>query len=174
MFFSIQELELRKIRFEKAFDPGQVEFPDEGLRQPVPLEVQGVAELAGPLQEIRVRGSMQGAFATECDRCLEPVTLPVGGPFDLFYRPESQMPSGEEHGISTADTDIGYYEGAGLELADVVREQVLLWLPMQRLCRRDCKGICPQCGQNRNVIDCDCQGARIDERWAALKKLSGE
>ena len=58
-----------------------------------------------------------------------------------------------------------------MELDEVLREFVLLALPMQKLCSEGCKGICPVCGQNRNQQSCDCQTAPVDDRWAALKQL---
>ena len=66
---------------------------------------------------------------------------------------------------------MGFYEGDGLELNDVLREFVLLALPMQRLCDEKCKGICPLCGQNRNQNECRCQMTASDDRWAALKEI---
>jgi uncharacterized protein len=42
---------------------------------------------------------------------------------------------------------------------------------MQRVCSEDCKGICPECGQNRNQIECHCQAEAVDDRWAALKQI---
>jgi len=53
-----------------------------------------------------------------------------------------------------------------------LREFVLLTLPMQRVCSEDCKGICPECGLNRNLKECACHGAKADDRWAALKHLN--
>ena len=50
-------------------------------------------------------------------------------------------------------------------------EFVLLSLPMQRLCRAGCKGICPVCGQNRNLSQCQCQAETSDDRWSALKSI---
>ena len=56
-----------------------------------------------------------------------------------------------------------------MELNDVLREFVLLALPMQRVCSEDCKGICPVCGQNRNQKECQLPvRTRVDDRWAAL------
>jgi uncharacterized protein len=51
---------------------------------------------------------------------------------------------GEEVAVNEEDAEIGFYAGGGLELEDVLREQVLLSLPMQKICRQDCKGICPR------------------------------
>ncbi|MGH9617972.1 MAG: DUF177 domain-containing protein, partial [Acidobacteriaceae bacterium] len=66
-------------------------------------------------------------------------------------------------------TEIGYYEGDGLLLEDVLREQILLALPAKSLCREDCKGLCPECGRNRNTAPCDCAAASTDPRWNRLK-----
>ena len=174
MFISVHELELRKIGFESAFAPGALDFGDAQLRQQTALEVTGSAELLAPIDEIRVHGHIRGRLASICDRCLEPVLLPVDGDFDLVYMPAGmEGERTEEHAIQRDDTEVGFYNGAGIELGDVVLEQVLLWLPMHRLCREDCKGICQACGQNRNQTDCGCHPVPADERWDALKKLSG-
>mgnify|MGYP003346268385 CR=1 FL=1 len=63
-------------------------------------------------------------------------------------------------------------EGAGMELEDILREQILLALPMQRVCSDVCKGICPVCGKNRNETGCDCRLETVDDRWGALRDLS--
>lgn len=171
MFISVQDLELRKLQFDTSFAPGQIDLLD-GLQQDGDLQVRGNAELVDSLGEIRVGGHIEGSLKGECDRCLEPVRLPVQQDFDLVYQPDFESESGEEIEIATEDTEVGFYEGAGLELADIVREQILLSLPLQRLCSESCKGLCPECGQNRNIKDCQCRTAASDERWAALKKIS--
>jgi uncharacterized protein len=69
---------------------------------------------------------------------------------------------------------MGFYELPGLVLEDILREQLLLQLPMQRVCSQSCKGICPVCGVNRNEVVCGCDAVRgqvLDERWKALKDL---
>jgi uncharacterized protein len=110
-------------------------------------------------------------MAAECDRCLGRARFPLDGGFDLYYRPDSAIAREEEVEIGEDEVEIGFYEGGGLELEDVLREQVLLALPMQRTCREDCKGICPVCGRNRNETACDCRIESGDDRWGALRKL---
>ncbi len=174
MFFSVNELELRKVSFDAAFAPGVIDFGEPGVEQLSPIEARGSAELASVIDEIRVRGELRGRFSAVCDRCLEPVPIQVEDRFDLVYLPAgAEGGPSEEHALREQDTDVGFYEGAGIELRDVVREQVLLLLPMHRLCRPDCKGICPQCGGNRNEAACGCKEKPADARWAALKNLSG-
>lgn len=172
MFLSVRELELHKVRFDAAFRPGQLEFLGNRLRQSGELEVRGSAELLASIQEIRVRGRISGAVECDCDRCLEPVRFPIDGEFDLLFRPDEVPPGAHpEVRIAPADSEIGFYEGAGLQLADIVREQVLLWLPMQRLCTPECQGLCPSCGANRNRDACACQPQHADDRWSALRQL---
>lgn len=171
MFFDIQVLEKRKIRFDHTFGPGTIQLPEEGLTQVGDLRATGVAELVDPrgAREIRVRGSLQGEIEALCARCLEPIRLVVSGPLDLFYRPMAEIARDEEVAISEAETEVGFYEGSGLELADLVREQVIIQLPMRSLCREDCRGICPTCGANRNREVCACRESFPDSRWEALR-----
>ena len=85
-------------------------------------------------------------MAAECDRCLGRARFPLDAGFDLFYRPMSFIAREEEVEIDEGEAEIGFYEGGGIELEDILREQVLLALPMQRVCSDLCKGICPVCG----------------------------
>ena len=174
MFFSVHELELRKARFDVSLPPGKIEFLEK-VRQVSDLEAEGTAELlSNTLGEVRVRGRLEVTMEADCDRCLEPARFPLKDEFDLYYRPlpESQgRHSGEEVAIDDGESQIGFYEGAGLELNDILREHILLLLPMQYVCGEDCKGICPICGQNRNQSTCGCNVRLADDRWAALKNL---
>jgi len=171
MFLSVRELELHKVRFDVAFAQGQFDFLDKWIRQAEPLEVSGEAELLASIQEIRVRGHVRGRIECDCDRCLENAAFPIDRGFDLLYRPDEVPAACQEVRISKGESEIGFYEGGGLELADIVREQILLWLPMQRLCTPECKGICPSCGANRNMDICGCEPRESDSRWAALRQM---
>ncbi len=172
MFFSVKELELRKARFDVALPPGEIEFY-EGLRQVTSLEAAGTAELLGnTLGEIRVKGHLKVEMEAECDRCLEAARFPVDTDFDLFYRPAPEARSQhEEVAIDPGESEIAFYEGGGLELNEILREHVMLTLPMQRVCSEVCKGICPVCGKNRNQQECHCELKPADDRWSALKEL---
>lgn len=172
MFFQIRELELKARTFEVTLKPGVIEFLDPKLRQAGPLAASGIAELViDLLGEIRVKGHVKVEMAADCDRCLEPALYPIDADFELYYRPVTEG-YGEEKAIDEGEAEMGFYEGDGVELNDVLREFILLTLPMQRVCREECKGICPVCGQNRNQKECACQGVTADDRWAALKHLN--
>jgi uncharacterized protein len=174
VFFSVKELEVKKIRFDVTFPPGEIEYYDQRLRQATPLQAQGVAELlSNTLGEIRVKGRVSVTIEADCDRCLEAARFPIDSEFDLFYRPlETSTKGADEVEIDPGESEIGFYEGGGLQLKDILREFILLSMPMQRVCSDACQGICPFCGQNRNVVKCGCEVKTVDDRWSALKKLS--
>jgi uncharacterized protein len=165
-------MELRKVRFDETFEPGQIEFASENLQQVSPLHAVGSAEvLKNSDGEVRVQGRYTVELEAPCDRCLVTARFPLDAGFDLFYQPASVIARDEEIEIDEGEAEIGFYEGGGLELEDILREQILLALPMQRVCSEDCKGICPVCGKNRNQSACDCSTSKVDDRWGALRNL---
>lgn len=172
MFLSVKEMELRKIRFDETFEPGQLDFSGEDLEQDSPLKAAGAAELlAHTGGEIRIQGCYNVVMSAECDRCLQQARFPLERSFDLFYRPMAVIAREEEVEIDEGEAEIGFYQHGGLELEDILREQVLLALPMQRVCSEACRGICPICGKNRNETPCDCKIESADDRWGALREL---
>lgn len=177
MQIKIQDLQQEPLEFDQTLEPGAVDFGEE-LRQVGPLHAEGRADLLeehrGPrdiVADIRLRASYQGTFEVPCARCIDPVTHPIAGNFDLIFRPLGTDPEGTEHAISTSETEIGYYQNDSLALEDVLLEQVLLSLPARTLCREDCKGLCLHCGQNLNRERCACTTAPVDPRWSALGDL---
>jgi uncharacterized protein len=172
MYLSIKELELRKLRFDETFQPGTIDFTGEDLVQSSPLHATGTAELLEHLDgELRVEGQYEVVMEAQCDRCLGQARFPLKASFDLYYRPAAEIAREEEVAIDEDEAEIGFYEGNGMELGDILREQVLLALPMQRVCNEACKGICPVCGGNRNDCQCEAGPSVADERWSALRNL---
>ena len=177
MFFALHDLELRKIEFAETYAPGKIDLGEDTV-QTSPLKAEGRAELLEEhhggkhiVRDIRIVGKFSTEVEVRCARCVEAVRLPLSGDFDLLYRPLSSVAREEEVGINEAESEIGYYKGEGLELEEVLKEQIFLAVPMQSLCTEDCKGLCPQCGQNKNVSACDCKVQQSDPRWAALADI---
>jgi uncharacterized protein len=172
MFLSIKEMEVRKVRFDEIFQPDEIDFSGAEVRQTGPLHGTGVAELLANTEgEVRIKGHLDVKMESECDRCLARAQFPLDAAFDLFYRPTESLSAEEEVAIDEGEAEMGFYQGTGIELEDVLREQVLLMLPMQRVCADDCKGICPVCGKNRNETSCDCREKPADDRWSALRNI---
>jgi uncharacterized protein len=166
------------LEIDETIPPGAIDYTDD-LRQVSPLPVKGAADLlvehrdaGSQVNDIRLRAAYQGDFEILCARCVEPVPLPLSGEFDLLFRPEDVDANPGERAITPDETEIGYYQESGLSLEDVVREQVLLSLPGRTLCKEDCKGLCPRCGQNLNLATCSCGDAPADPRWNALAGLA--
>jgi uncharacterized protein len=102
---------------------------------------------------------------------VEAVEIPLAGEFDLIFRPATADTEAPERSITAPESEIGYYQEDGLLLEDVLREQVLLSLPVKTLCTPECKGLCPRCGENRNHRPCGCDAGPHDPRWEALAGL---
>src|SRR6202050_5437509 len=124
MFIDINELALHKVRIRKSYAPGALDFNTSDFRQVEPLEVRAPAELLEG--QIRISGSLHTKLEVVCARCLEPVAEEVSRDFDLFYRPMNSISREEEFRLKVDDTEIAFFEGDGLFLADVLAEQVLL------------------------------------------------
>ena len=125
---------------------------------------------------VHVRGRLEAGVGPECGRCLERYQASVNQELDLFYLPRSaEQPEEQEDEVELSDRAlvVGYHEGERLDLGEMVREQVFLALPLKRLCREDCRGLCPTCGKNLNAGACGCpQPAEPeDPRLAPLRGL---
>ncbi len=147
MFIEIQELELHPLDFREEFSPGLIDFGEE-VRQHSPLLSQGRADLVEEhhgkhevVQDIRLKRKLETDLEVACARCLEPVLLPVKRDFDLLYRPLGTDSGHEELSVTDAEAEIGYYQGEGILLEDVLREQVLLSIPLKSLCREESRGL---------------------------------
>ncbi len=177
MLITVADLEREPLEFDLKLQPGTIDYGID-IHQLDPLAVAGRADLIvehrGPgdlVPDIRVRAEYDARFELLCARCVESVEQPLGGQFDLLYRPFRADGDASEHSITTSETEIGYYQEGGLVLEDVLREQVLLTLPARTLCREDCKGLCPRCGRNLNQETCNCEETSSDPRWTALADL---
>jgi uncharacterized protein len=180
MLFEIKDLELHPIDFVEKFEPGVIDLGTE-YRQRTPIETTGRADLVEEhhgkhqvIQDIRVKGHLATTLEVSCARCLEPIAENVKREFDLLYRPQGADAGRDEISVTDAEAEISYYEGQGVLLEDVVREQVLLAVPLKVTCRENCKGLCPQCGKNLNEGPCDCTVEIEEPRWAALKEIRGK
>jgi uncharacterized protein len=174
MFLNIRDMEVRPILFDLVYSPGEIDFLEANLKQRTPLTVEGRADLLSSVEEIRVRGRLTVEMGAACERCLEDAVFPIEWSFDLFYRSEAGAPAVSEKALKEGEIEIAFYEGEGLDLMDILREQVLLALPMQRLCAEACRGLCPVCGVNRNHAECACVVEVADERWSALRRFTAQ
>ena len=157
LVISIRDIPVDGKAVDVALDPGAVhlegeeEFTLEGGRLAGRIE-------KGEDQAVHFRGRLQARLGLHCGRCLEPFVKELDEDLDLFFMPhEAEADADEEEQeveLSDRDMVVAYYEDDRIDLGEMVREQMLLALPLRRLCREDCRGLCPSCGTNRNTGTC--------------------
>jgi uncharacterized protein len=177
MFLDIKDLEIRPLDFEEEFPPDVIDLGSD-IVQRAALRASGRAEVVEEhhgkhevIQDIRLRGRLSAKLELQCARCLEPVPQDVNREFELLYRPLGVDAGRDELSVTDAEAEIGYYQGNGILLEDVLREQVLLALPLKVTCSEDCRGLCLHCGKNLNQEQCSCTVPMEDPRWAALREI---
>jgi uncharacterized protein len=177
MLIEIRELEAHAVDFDERIAPGVIDFAPE-VKQKDELAAAGRAQLVQEhhgkhklINDIRIVGDFSTKVELLCARCLDPITRDVANTFDLLYRPLGADAGKEELSVTAAEAEVSYYQGEGLLLEDVLREQLLLALPLKAICRDDCKGLCPHCGKNLNLEQCNCAEPMDDPRWSALKDI---
>lgn len=136
-------------------------------------EAQVRAHLRYLRGNVQCRGAVTGHLRMTCQRCLQPATVPVDAPLNLiFVPPSTALPSvDDEEPFDPDDVDYAHHDRALVDLQEVVREQLLLGLPIKVLCREECRGLCPVCGGDRNCAPCNCEQVVSLSPFAALKNL---
>lgn len=167
------EIDERVTAAEMGLDSGPEARPDLSL--PDAARLRARAE-RGEDGAIHIRGRLEAAVGQECARCLAPAPSRIDQEIDLFFLPESDTApeQDDEQGVELADRDlvVAYYGNDFLDLSAIVREQILLAQPMKRLCREDCRGVCPTCGADRNQTTCSCApDSAKDSPFRALAAL---
>jgi uncharacterized protein len=120
--------------------------------------------------DVFVQGSVGATIPQTCSRCLESFPARVDAAVDVRLVPRPTTADSVELGAD--DLDVDFYENDVLDLDRVVETETTLALPMKPLCRDDCRGLCPACGGNRNVVPCSCAERAPDPRLAALGDLA--
>jgi uncharacterized protein len=166
MLITPEELALHSLSVDESYVPGDLDYGASAVHQTGRLTLHALAELSGG--EIRIRGQLSTVLGMECDRCASPIEFPLHRSFDLYYRPLSSIARVEEIEIPKDELEVGFYPAEGVDLREVAKEQVLLALPMKRLCHTDCRGLCARCGANLNVEPCQCSLHPTDSPFAFL------
>lgn len=169
MRIELDKLEEHGGKFERVYDAEELPLDDPEVRLVEPAEVSGRIRREGT--EVALRGQLQAKLEVVCGRCLQPVELPISAAFSERFVRDVSWAAEEQHELQPEDLDISVFDGEALELDDLVREELLLAVPVNVLCRDDCKGLCPSCGIDRNLKKCQCEIEEVDSRWQKLKEL---
>ena len=169
MRIELENLEGGKGDFAHVYQPDELNPVDERVRLTGPASVKGKVRLSG--NEVFVNGHIDARAQVDCDRCLQPVEAPVSADFALEYITGLEYESSDVAELTEAELSVSVFDGEAIDVDEIVKEQILLAVPTRVLCRADCKGICPECGIDKNTGECQCVTDDIDPRWAALKNL---
>jgi uncharacterized protein len=155
-----------------------VALPEEVLDLGAPVETcVGPASVRADLRVGRsgrgllISGSFSSGVVLVCSRCLEPFEFRADDRFHLYCETAAQGLPEEEHELAGGELDVTYLEQGRINTDHLLRENILLSLPVQPLCHEDCRGLCPCCGANLNQEACGCTQAHADPRLQALRKL---
>jgi uncharacterized protein len=124
-------------------------------------------------KNVQLNGEAHIDLKPACDRCLESFDRHLDVEMHVNMAPKKDLflPEGEETELTEDDVNFSFYEGEAIDLDPIIREVLLLEIPLQYLCKETCKGLCPRCGKNWNLETCSCETKPVDPRFAALKKL---
>ena len=134
-----------------------VRVVDTEVRPDVPVVVDVLFEWVS--DGVLATGTVEGGWMAPCRRCLKPAEGELDVEVQELFEPHPRDGESYRLGHDTVD------------LEPLAREALTLDLPLAPLCAEGCRGLCPTCGADRNLGDCDCPPAGADSRWAALDVL---
>ena len=137
-----------------------------------PVHIKGSVRKFG--KDIYVQGHLTIKMIMTCSRCLERFTHTLDSEFEATYAPLEDEISEEEKELEKNDLDVLLYKGDCVDLREAIRDQIILSIPLKSLCKKNCLGLCSQCGQNLNTIKCDCAVESIDPRLEKLKQFKSK
>lgn len=149
--------------FMEVFGPDKIK-EDDGGRIDIQLFKDG--------RNVTIIGGAVLKFHPFCDRCLVSFQKQEQVPIHQIMSPFKETPEKKDEPCAE-DEDVGYYKNDEIELADIIKEYIILAQGMKNLCTSDCKGLCPKCGKNLNNGTCRCKKVDKSKKspFAVLKKI---
>jgi uncharacterized protein len=145
---------------------GEVAVPEQDYKS----HARGRVRLMRTQRGILLRAQLEVEPTLDCARCLDPFVLPLKLTIDEEFVPLHDPMSGEA--VEADPEDFRIDAKNHLDLSEAVRQYEQAALPIQPICRDDCAGLCPVCGQNRNVRPCDCIQPEAEPAWSNLSSLA--
>ena len=155
---SVFQVDGARVPFDYAFSMADVAI---GGEQPFVSPVHVVGEVNNRAGIVTLSATASYTYDAPCDRCAERTVRDTSVPVEHALVKALENGPDDEY-IEVPDLK--------LDLDALVREDILLALPTKYLCKEDCKGLCPLCGQNLNKGQCSCSAPK-DPRWDVLSQL---
>ena len=121
------------LELSESCEPNTLDLDRVDIKFAEPLNIS--AQVTKEANLISVSLKIDAIMHLNCNRCLEEFTLPWSKEIKLNFPIENKRE---------------------IDLADNLREEIILSYPLKPLCRKDCLGLCPNCGQNLNKRKCNC------------------
>lgn len=184
MLVKIEEIQEKGLELTEAVSQDLLSAaldPAEGFKVVAPGKIAvRFKKVSG---RVFLTGTLDAALTAPCKRCAKEVALPLPVTFSLRMVDKSDLEKSEYVEDDDPDTDTRAgtfdldqvdaepFDGKTIDLDPIIREQLLLALPVSVLCREDCQGLCTVCGQDLNEKDCGCERKVVDVRLAQLKDI---
>lgn len=177
MLLDLSEILIRE-GMKSALDVDQDSVPDPDLRFAEP--VTGRVEFQNSGDLLNISGQVRTVVEIPCARCLADVRVPLNVTLDerlpLAEVAHPSPPTEEDSGLETIVSSIVHLEQGRpiLDLDELIRQQLIIEIPIRTLCGGDCRGLCPRCGADLNQGPCACPAETVESPFAALSALLEE
>ena len=151
----IKELVGNPRTFHFALTPTEMELSDEAFEFTAPVNTTLQVSTLGE-KHVLAEGNVETTIRTQCVRCLEPLELPLAAAIHARYENNDSLLTPDSQLIGTENELLDYFDGESIDPTPQIREALMLELPPLPLCRFDCHGLCPTCGDNLNHTTCGC------------------
>ena len=147
----------KEIKLSFEFQP--VKFEGEEIKAVSMVDVNGQVNSKDEVLELKAH--VKTNLELTCSRCLDTFIYPID--IDI----EERFTSNE----TLEDEEVVLVNSDTIDITEIVEKAIISTLPIKRLCKEDCKGLCQSCGANLNKEECSCNNEDIDLRLADLKAL---
>ena len=158
-FFSRRERS-KSINYE--FEMKEFHFEGDLMKPVEKVSVDGV--ITSKESELVLNLRVKTKLKVTCSRCLDTFIYPIDIDIEERFTNNKELDSEE----------IMFVDGDTLDITEIIENSIISTLPIKRLCKEDCNGLCSQCGANKNVENCSCLDYDVDVRLAKLRELFGE
>lgn len=167
MFIEVNKIAPEGLEIDRALDlPPVLQAGGE----PASLEGVRVIGYFGRVgSDFAFRGKVEAVISLTCSRCLVEFPLALRGACHRIYRAGPLSRTGGEGALAEHDLALTPFDGARIDLDELVQEQIYLLLPLKPLCNEACGGLCPRCGTDRNLAPCACPEDRQGPEPLTLK-----
>ena len=169
MVFGIEEIDDKGLCFSLVLKKDQLEIDQGGLSVNVDITVNGSLNRID--DDVYLKGTVMTSVVASCSRCLDTLSYPIDSDLKSHFVPSHDRYTSERDvELHASDIDAEVYENQQIDLTQSIRDSILLAVPVICLCKKNCKGICPQCGKNLNQGLCKCEiDSFTDPRFERLK-----